>query len=190
MKIGYILLKLSNFINIAILLILVVLVLIFDSHKSISTQLHTLLPQNEQRDILQEFNKFQSTKKILVSVKGFDKEALNTIKTIEQQLLQIENISLESFNINHELEAFKKKYAFFIYDLQDNKIATLDINKELYSLKEKILNADFSYFIDRQDPLNLLKKPPKTDRLSIKNGHLIIKNYGYISIFNLDSSVN
>lgn len=189
MKIGYILLKLSNFINIAILLILVVLVLIFDSHKSISTQLHTLLPQNEQRDILQEFNKFQSTKKILVSVKGFDKEALNTIKTIEQQLLQIENISLESFNINHELEAFKKKYAFFIYDLQDNKIATLDINKELYSLKEKILNADFSYFIDRQDPLNLLKKPSKTDRLSLKNGHLIIKNYGYISIFNLDSSI-
>lgn len=189
MKIGYISLKISNFINILIFLILVALVLIFDSFKNVSTQLHTLLPQSEQKEILQEFNKFQSTKKILLSVKGFDKNALDVIKKLEQELLQIEEISLESFKINQNLESYKKEYTFFIYDFEENKIDHLDIDKNLESLKSKILNADFSYFIDKQDPLNLLHKRSETEKFSFKNGHLITKDYGYLSVFNLDTSI-
>jgi len=189
MKIGSISLKINNSINLLILLFLIVLVFAFDSFKSISTQLHTLLPKSEQKELLQEFNAFQSTKKILLSVKGFDENALNTIKKLEQTLIQIEALSLESFKPNSALEKYKKEYRFYIHDFQDNTIETLDINTQLESLKSNILNADFSYVVDQQDPLNLLTKEKKPDSLSFLNGHLILKDYGYLSVFNLDSSL-
>ena len=69
--------KVSKYVNISVLLILILLVLFFDSFKSISTQLNTILPNSEKKELLQEFNKFPSTKKVFLSVKGLDKNSLN-----------------------------------------------------------------------------------------------------------------
>lgn len=182
--------KVSKYVNISVLLILILLVLFFDSFKSISTQLNTILPNSEEKELLQEFNKFPSTKKIFLSVKGLDKNSLNKIKELERELIKIEGLSIEKTKINLELEKYKNDYKFFINDFKDKNLPNLNIDKSFELLKSNILNSDFSYLIDKQDPFNLLKKENKSNTFLLKNGHLIIKDYGYLSIINLDTSIN
>ena len=74
--------KLTNYINGFILALLVILVIYFDSFKTISTQLQSILPNSEQKELLQKFNEFQSTKKVLLYVNGLEKESLEKIKNI------------------------------------------------------------------------------------------------------------
>ena len=190
MKIGLILLKVSKYINVLILLSLILLVLSFDSFKSISTQLTTILPKSEQKDLLQEFNKFQSSKKIFLSIKGLDKESLNEIKTIEKQLVKIDGLSIEKPKTNKEFEKYKNEYKFFINDFKNTSLENIDTNKNLEKLKTDILNSNFSYFIDKKDPFNLLEKPISNQNFSLKNGQIIIKDYGYLLLFNIDNSIN
>ena len=190
MKIGLILLKVSKYINVLILLSLILLVLSFDSFKSISTQLTTILPKSEQKDLLQEFNKFQSSKKIFLSIKGLDKESLNEIKKIEEQLVKINGLSIEKPKTNKEFEKYKNEYKFFINDFKNTSLENIDTNKNLEKLKTDILNSNFSYFIDKKDPFNLLEKPISNQTFSLKNGQIIIKDYGYLLLFNIDNSIN
>ena len=182
--------KVSKYVNISVLLILILLVLFFDSFKSISTQLNTILPNSEEKELLEEFNKFPSTKKVFLSVKGLDINSLNKIKELEKELIKIEGLSIEKTKINLELEKYKNDYKFFINDFKDKNLLNLNIDKSFELLKSNILNSDFSYLIDKQDPFNLLKKENKINSFSLKNGHLIIKDYGYLSIINLDTSIN
>lgn len=183
-------LKISKYINLLILFSLILLVLFFNSFKSISTQLYTILPKSEQKDLLQKFNNFKSTKKIFLSIKGFDKESLEEIKRIEEQLTKIDGLFIEKPKINKELEEYKNDYKFFINELKNNDLEGLDIEKSLEKLKADIFNSNFSYFIDEKDPFSLLEKPISSEIFSIRNGRLIIKNYGYLLLLNIDNSID
>lgn len=183
-------LKISKYINLLILFSLILLVLSFNSFKSISTQLYTILPKSEQKDLLQKFNNFKSTKKIFLSIKGFDKESLEEIKRIEEQLTKIDGLFIEKPKINKELEEYKNDYKFFINELKNNDLEGLDIEKSLEKLKADIFNSNFSYFIDEKDPFSLLEKPISSEIFSIRNGRLIIKNYGYLLLLNIDNSID
>uniref|UniRef100_UPI004047EA2D hypothetical protein n=1 Tax=Aliarcobacter sp. TaxID=2321116 RepID=UPI004047EA2D len=183
-------LKVSKYINVLILLSLILLVLSFDSFKSISTQLTTILPKSEQKDLLREFNKFQSSKKIFLSIKGLDKDSLTEIKRIEEQLVKIDGLAIQKPKTNKEFEKYKNEYKFFINDFKNTSLENFDTNKNLEKLKTDIYNSNFSYFIDKKDPFNLLEKPISNQTFSLKNGHLIIKDYGYLLLFNIDNSIN
>lgn len=165
-------------------------VVFFGSFKSISTQLDTILPSSDEKELLQTFNTLQSSKKIFLSVKGNSQESLNTIKDLEQKLLKIEGVSLEKFKANVNLQQYKNDYAFYIHDFKEKSFAHLDIDKHLSLLKSNILTSDFSYFIDKNDPFNLLQKEIDEKNTVFKNGHLFIKEYGYFSVFNLDNALN
>ncbi|MEZ4694444.1 MAG: hypothetical protein R2837_10775 [Aliarcobacter sp.] len=81
--------KSTNYINSCILIVLVALVIYFDSFKTISTQIQTILPNSEQKELLKKFNEFQNSKKILLFVEGLEKDSLNKLKTIENELTKL-----------------------------------------------------------------------------------------------------
>lgn len=182
--------KIIKYLNVLILLILIILVLKFDSFKSISTELSTILPNSDKKEFLQEFNKLQSTKKVFLLVEGLDKDSFIKIKELEKKLVNIQGLSIENFKSNKDLEEFKQKYALFINEFKQPDLEKINIKEELLNIKEELLNSDFAYFIDKKDPLNLFVKENQKNSFSLKNNHLIIKDFAYFSIFNIDKSIN
>ena len=182
--------KTTNYINGFILAFLITLVIYFDSFKAISTQLQSILPNSEQKELLQKFNEFQSTKKVLLFVNNLDKESLEKIKTIENELLKIDGLKQEKNQINKNLQKYKEDYKFYIEEINTENLQNSNINSKLQQLKDNLLNSDFAYFFDKNDPLNLLEVNEVSRNFSLKEGHLIIKDLGYLSIFNIDSSIN
>ena len=166
------------------------LVTLFDSFNHISTDLQSILPNSEKKELLKEFDKFKSTKKIFLSVEGLDKDALKKIKKIESSFSKIEGLSLEKKYENKSLIEYKDKYKVYIENIDNNSLENLNITKKLEEIKSNLLKSNFSYFINKQDPLNLFFNENSFKNLSLENNHLSIKNKGYISIFNLDNSIN
>ena len=182
--------KLTNYINGFILAILLVLVIYFDSAKVISRQIQSILPNSEQKELLEKFNEFQSSKKILLYVDGLEKESLEKIKNLENELLKIDGLKLEKNQSNKNLQKFQEDYKFYINSFDKKSLENLNIDSKLEELKFNLISADFSYFFDKNDPLSLLEKTESKKNYSLKNGHLIIKDLGYLSIFTINSSIN
>lgn len=183
-------LKITNYINSLILIFLIILIFTFDSFKSISTQLDTILPNSEKKELLEEFNKFQSTKKVFLASEGLDKESLNKIKNLENELIKIEGLSLKKLNGNENLENYKNQYKLFTDNFKEDNLQNLNIETKLQEIKSNLINSDFIYFIDKQDPLELLEEKNSSKIFTLKNNHLIIKDFAYLSIFNIDKSIN
>jgi len=184
------LLKINNYINILLFVILILLTIFFNSFNSISTELETILPKSEKKELLTEFNKFQNSKKIFLSVDGLDKESLIKIKKLEEKFIKIDGITLEKLYTNKKLEKYKEEYKFFIEDINKKNIEKLNINKKLEEIKFNLINSTFTFFIDNADPLDIFRENNPLKALSLKNNHLIIKDSAYLSIFKLDNSVN
>ncbi|WP_164969818.1 hypothetical protein, partial [Arcobacter sp. F2176] len=169
---------------------LIILVIFFGSFSHISTNLQSILPHSEKKELLNEFNKFKSTKKIFLSVEGLDKKALEKIRKLENSFSKIEGISLVKTQENKKLIEYKNKYKVYIENIDNKSLDNLNITKKLEEIKSNLLKSNFSYFINKQDPLNLFLKDSSFKNLSLENNHLSIKGKGYISIFNLDNSIN
>jgi len=184
------LLKISNYINISLLIVLALLVVYFNSFSSISTELQTILPNSEKKELLKEFNKFQNTKKVFLSVEGLDNNSLKKIKELEDEFLKIDGLTLEKSYTNENLKRYKQEYKFFIESIDKDALEKLDISKKLEELKSNLINSSFSFFIDNKDPLDIFKEKTSLKALSLKNNHLSIKDSAYISIFNLEGRVN
>lgn len=182
--------KLTNYINGFILIILIILVIHFNSFKTISTQLQSILPNNEQKELLQKFNEFQSTKKVLLYVDGLEKESLEKIKNLENELVKIDGLKQEKNQVNKNLQKYKEDYKFYIGNINTKNLENLDIDSKIEQLKSNLLNSNFAYFFDKNDPLGLLERNENLKNFSLKDGHLIIKDLGYFSIFTIDSSIN
>lgn len=182
--------KLNNYLTIIILSFTLILTFSFNSFSYISTKLETLLPNSQEKELLKEFNKFQSNKKLFLSIKGFDKKTLIEIKNLKKQLNKIDGLTLDKFKRNKELERYKQNYLLYLNNINESKLKNLNIKEELAKLKEQILKADFSYKLDKNDPLKLVEQ--KEFKLSsfTKNRHLILKDYGYLAIFTIDKKID
>lgn len=168
--------SIKNYISVAIFLVLFFLAYISDSFSKINTSLDTIMVGGEKKELLERFNEFGFSKKLLVFVDGVDAKSLQKIKLIDEILLK--NSSITLVKNSSSFSEYQKEYIVFSYP-------QIFIKDELEKLKQNILNAEFSYFVDPKDPLALAKK--QNTSLSLKNNHLATKD-GYISIFELDTT--
>lgn len=183
-------LKINNYINILFLVVLTLLITSFNSFSSISTELQTILPNSEKKELLNEFNNFKNSKKIFLSVEGLDNSSLIKIKRLEDEFTKIEGVTLDKLHANEKLEQYKKEYKFFIEGIDKKGFDALNISEKLEEIKYNLLHSTFSFFIDKQDPLDIFNEKISVQTLSLKNNHLSINKSAYLSIFNLDNSVN
>lgn len=182
--------KIKNYLTLFILLIIAFFVLYFNSFKVISTNIESILPNSEKKELLKKFNEFQISKKLFLYVDKLDTNSLLKIKKLEKELLSISSLSLDGYKKNQTLENYQNEFKFYLLDVNKNKIENLNIKQELQNLKNNLLNSQFLYTIDKYDPLELFKKDDQLQKFFIKNGHLAIEDKGYISIFSIDKNVN
>jgi predicted exporter len=168
--------------------ILVILFVLLNTNNKISTSLLNTLPDTQNKELLEVYLQTQINKKLFLAIRGEDKKSLEKLKQIEQKLLEIEGLEKEQFRYNQKLQEYKKKYKLYLEDIDTNKLETLDVKKELKKLYQSITNSFFITTINKEDPFKLLEQTKQ--KLSIKNGRVLLDDFGYLSILSLHSDIN
>jgi predicted RND superfamily exporter protein len=147
-----------------------------------------MIQSSEQKEILDEFLKLESNKIILVTVKGTDQKSLDTLIAIEKELSKLNSINKDKLKINKKLLEYKEKYQLYINDLEINKLKNIDVENELQKLYTSLFDSFIITDINTLDPLSIVKK--NQNNINIKNGKLLLKEYGYLSVYTINNDKN
>ena len=172
-----------KYLNFVIFAILLIVFFITNLQKNISTNILTILPDGDNKEFLKKFENLHNTKLLFVGYKDSSKNSLKSLKNVEKQLLQNKNI--KKVTKNKRIEEYEKRYYYLTNTLNTKKLEKLDIQKELITLYQQIITSPFSFQIDTKDPLNIFQK-----NSSIKTLYMKIEEYGYITILQLDNSID
>ena len=186
MKTGYVLKKLSSYTNFFIFISTFLLLGILQSTTHISTSLLAILPDGESKKIIKNFNETQNAKTLLLSVKGFDENSLQRMNMYENELNTILGITQKGMQGNKALKEHQEKYRLYTDKLDNKKALNIDVTQELEAIYMQMKTSFVPVLIDKVDPFSLIEKDSRAN-LRLKNGHLTLGEYGYLSIFSLQS---
>lgn len=176
-----------KYFNYILFSVLLTILFIANIPEKISTNLYTLLPKSENKELLEEFLSFESNKKIFIAVKGLDKTSLEELKHFEKDIQQIEGLKKQIQINSLDFQKYLDKYYFYLNELNTNKIKHLNVQNALNDLYNSILNSFLTTNINKLDPFELINK--KENPINIKNGKIVLKDYGYISILSIDKDI-
>jgi len=176
--------KYSNF----FIFIISISVLIFlQSYTHLSTSLLSILPNGEPKELIKTFEKTQNSKVLLLAVKGFDVHALEKIKQLEEELTALPLLSRKQMQGNSQFQKHQETYKLFSHKIDEDKLSKLDVSKALKELYNEMTTSFFPVEIDKIDPFKLLITSESVT-MKLKNAHLVLGKYGYLSVFTLNSS--
>lgn len=175
--------KLIKYLNFFIFTVLLIIFFIFNIEKNISTNILTILPNDENKELLKKFNNLANTKLLFVGYRGSFKNSLKGLKKVEKKLLKNKNI--KKMTKNKIIEEYEKRYYYLINKVDIKKLKNVNIKKKLTALHQQIITSAFSFQIDREDPLNIFQ-----NNSSPKRRYLYIKGYGYITVLQLDNNID
>ncbi len=178
--------KLSSYTNFFIFIIAFLLLGILQSYTHISTSLLAILPHGESKEIIKNFNETQNAKTLLLSVKGFDEDALQRINQYEKELSEILGITQKEMQGNAHLTKHQEKYKLYTGKLDSEKLFNIDAKEELKAIYMQMKTSFVPVQIDKLDPFSLMQKDNRKN-IKLKNGHLTLGEYGYLSVFSLQS---
>lgn len=184
MGIGLALKYWTKSLNFALCALVTLLFIVYDKSIHVSTNLLSFLPDGKGKEAFELYNHFKNSKEILVASEGFTKESLARIKAIETQFTQEGNLSLESaIAPNQSRLAYTKTYAFYLKSLHTDTHSSL--HDTLTKLHDSMTSNPYYLSIDTSDPLGYFTPKEQKISLSIRDGHLALGNYGYMSVFSL-----
>ena len=146
------LIKLSNFLIFSIVLLAFFLL---NSHTNISNSILSILPDSQNKQILQAYTKHSDSKTLFVSFENLPKEE---IKNVEKEFLEIEGLHNKSNLDKKVLLEYQEKYQLFLKNIDVKKLENIDVKEELIKIQNSLLNSFFPVLINKQDPLNLFEK--------------------------------
>ncbi len=146
------LIKLSNFLIFSIVLLALFL---SNSYTNISNSILSILPDSQNKQILQAYTKYSDSKTLFVSFEELSKQE---IKNVEKELLEIKGLHKENSLDKKALLEYQEKYQLFLKNLDEKRLKNLDIKEELVKIQNSLLNSFFPVLINKQDPLNLFEK--------------------------------
>ncbi|MDX1808675.1 MAG: hypothetical protein R3331_03985 [Sulfurospirillaceae bacterium] len=168
-----------KYLNILIFLILLALFFVLSPYKKLSTDLISLLPQNQETKLLKIYGDFQTSREVLVAIKGDNPKE---ITALEKRVLSHNFIALKkSFFASPEFRKYLKDYSFYLQDFDSKNISAVD--KTLKGSYQNLISSLYYSSIDKDDPLQLFSQKKQRVAMSFKEGHLFLKNYGYMSVF-------
>ncbi|WP_024954797.1 hypothetical protein [Sulfurospirillum arcachonense] len=174
-----------KYLNILIFLALLGLFFVVAPYNKLSTNLISLLPQNEETKLLKVYENFQSSREILVAIKS---ENIKDIKNLEKRVLQNSFIKLKkNFFTNKEYREYIKKYQFYLQNFDAKNLENIEV--KLQKSYENILLNPYYNAIDKNDPLELFSNRKINTPIEFKNAHYYLKDYGYMSIFTFENGV-
>ena len=190
MEIGLVLNKLIKLSNFFIFSLVLLIFFLSNNYLNITNNILSILPQSENKEILQAYEKYTNSKSILLAIKGEDKKTFTKLEKIEKEISSISGLELNSSLVNIDLLKYQKEYQLYLNPLDSNKLDSLDINSEIKTIYDNLINSFFPTLINKNDPLNLFPKINKNQTFKIKNQHLILKDYGYFTSFKINKNIN
>ncbi len=181
------LIKLSNFIIFSFTLLIL---LLSGSYKNISNSILAIVPESENKKILKAYETNSDSKTIFIAIKGKEKETLKKMDLIKKEFLKIDGLSSNKKNFNKELLNYQNSYQLYLNKIDKKALENLDIKNELEKIKEKLLNSFFPTLLNKQDPLGLFKEKKHVENFKLKNGYLVLKDYGLLASFKLNKNIN
>lgn len=175
--------------NILLFAIVGTLFFFYQNSVHVSTNLLSFLPEGKSKEAFEIYSHFKNSKEVLIATEGFDKESLAKIKTIEDKLLATELLTLESsITPNAKLIEYTKNNAFYLKNL--NKDNSISIHEKLKSLYEKMTNNPYYTTIDASDPLGYFSPKEQKIPINIRDGHLALGDFGYLSVLSIKDTSN
>ncbi len=179
-----------KYFNYALFTILTFIFFSFSINEKISTSLYSILPQGENKELLKEFSKFDSNKKLFIAIKADDDTALEKLKEFEDSIqLKVRGLKKQTLKSSETLKEYEKAYYFYLNKIDKNRLENLNTKEELSKLYQKIIDSFLIVDINKQDPFSIIKEK-KTLDLNIKKGQIFLENYGYLSIFNIEKEID
>lgn len=179
--------KLSPLLNIIILISLISLFLLMNSSQHISTSLLSTLPESQSKELLKKFETSTNNKILIIAIRGFDEKALTQMNSLKANILKIKDIKSLNRIENQAFIAHQKEYLFFTSILDEKRIRSVDVQKELKKLYNTLTTSFIPPTINKMDPFQLIKKDESLS-IKLKNGRTIIENYGYVEYFKIKSN--
>ena len=134
--------------------------------------------------------KLSFVKTFLVAVEGFSKEDLKKLQKIKKELLLNSEITINNQLNNKNFQEYKKTYKLYLNKLKYKNSNDIDTQKELKNIYNKMISSPFYFNLDKNDPLNIISNETPNKNVQIKNGNLIIGDYGYLAVFSIESKID
>lgn len=148
------------------------------------------LPNDNAIKILDDYNRFNSSKKLFVLVKGFDEISLKKADKISKQLLslsQVENVYFDT-NIDSDTRAYFSKNWYYLSDF-NNSVKSFDqVKQRLVNLSNHMMMGDVYTPLNTDDPMGLFSQPMFVQSAH-QDGRLIVPDKGYCIIASIRPSV-
>lgn len=176
--------------NILVLLLCATLFFTLGYHQHISNSVLSILPTGENKALLQQYDQFQNSKTLLIAQKGLNEASFKSFQALQNRLLTLKELTLQTTQTNEVFETYKKEYALYYKTFDQEKFNNLDVKQELEQLYTQLTQSFFAPSIDTIDPFGLFTSNTTANLLQLKNNHLSIHNYGYAAVFTIDSNVN
>jgi len=175
--------------NIVLFALVGILFFFYQNSVHVSTNLLSFLPEGKSKEAFEIYSNFKNSKEVLIATEGFDKESLSKIKILEEKLLASDLLKLESsITPNAKLIEYTKNNAFYLKNL--NKEGSVSIHETLKSLYEKMTNNPYYTTIDATDPLGYFSPKEQRIPINIRDGHLALGDFGYLSVLSIKDTSN
>lgn len=175
--------------NIALFTFVGIFFFFYQNSVHVSTNLLSFLPEGKSKEAFETYSYFKNSKEVLIATEGFDKDSLAKIKTIEEKLLASDLLKLESsIAPNAKLIEYTKNNAFYLKNL--NKDEHLNIHETLKALYAKMMNNPYYTTIDASDPLGYFSPKEQKIPINIRDGHLALGDFGYLSVLSIKDTSN
>lgn len=151
-----------------------------------------ILPDDNATRTLSLSNRFDSSKKLFVLVRGFEEESLEKAARIQAILEKQESVGNVFFNVTDISPGVQSYLADNHYYLSDFNAAPLSsevIGQRLKETAESIFSGGAYVSLDTQDPLHLFVQAPIVPA-TMKNGYLVVPGEGYCLIASISPSIS
>jgi predicted exporter len=149
------------------------------------------LPDDNATAVLSLYNRFDSSKKLLVLINGFDSESLRRAQAIKEQLSKLSEVESVYFDVS-DIDPRAKRYLgdawYYLSDFNSTVLSREVVKKKLEALAAKMQTIGAYAALDTTDPLGLFSKPsfmPGTQR----DGMMIVPGRGYCVVASISPSI-
>ncbi|MDD5358935.1 MAG: hypothetical protein PHI79_02805 [Sulfurovaceae bacterium] len=148
------------------------------------------LPNDDAIKVLDDYNRFNSSKKLFILVKGFNDASLNKANKISKELSslsQVENVYFD-MDIDSDTKEYFSKSWYYFSDFDSSVKSFEQVKQKLKNLSDQMMSGDVYTPLNTDDPMGLFSQPTFIQSAN-QDGKLIVPNKGYCIIASIRPSV-
>lgn len=151
-----------------------------------------ILPDDNATRTLSLSNRFDSSKKLFVLVRGFEEKSLEKaakIQAILEKQKSVESVFFNVTDISPRVQSYLADNHYYLSDFNTTPFSSEGIGQRLNETAQSIFSGNAYMSLDTQDPLNLFTQIPIVSA-TMKGGYLIVPGEGYCLIASISPSIS